>query len=89
MNKFKESLRIENNIKEAIKAVEETYASQCREMTIDNRKNDYQIVRLRAMNTKSLDIRNRLQEIIEEEQEGKIQYVNENDKIEGEEEFYE
>lgn len=32
-----------------------------------NRKNDYQIVRLRAMNTKSLDIKNRLQELLEGE----------------------
>ena len=31
------------------------------------RKNDYQIVRLRAMNTKSLDIKNRLQELLEGE----------------------
>ena len=31
------------------------------------RKNDYQIVRLRAMNTKSLDIKKRLQELIEGE----------------------
>lgn len=29
------------------------------------RKNDYQIVRLRAMNTKSLDIRKRLQELLD------------------------
>lgn len=29
------------------------------------RRNDYQIVRLRAMNTKSLDIKNRLQELLE------------------------
>jgi hypothetical protein len=29
------------------------------------RKNDYQIVRLRAMNTKSLDIKNRLQKLLE------------------------
>lgn len=29
------------------------------------RKNDYQIIRLRAMNTKSLDIKNRLQELLE------------------------
>ena len=33
------------------------------------RKNDYQIVRLRAMNTKSLDIKKRLQELIEEREE--------------------
>lgn len=31
------------------------------------RKNDYQIVRLRAMNTKSLDIKKRLQELLESE----------------------
>lgn len=31
-----------------------------------DRRNDYQIVRLRAMNTKSLDIKKRLQELIEE-----------------------
>ena len=33
------------------------------------RKNDYQIVRLRAMNTKSLDIKKRLQELLESEEE--------------------
>lgn len=32
------------------------------------RKNDYQIVRLRAMNTKSLDIKNRLQQLLESEE---------------------
>ena len=32
------------------------------------RKNDYQIVRLKAMNTKSLDIRKRLQELLESEE---------------------
>lgn len=32
------------------------------------RKNDYQIVRLRAMNTKSLDIKNRLQKLLESEE---------------------
>ncbi len=32
------------------------------------RKNDYQIVRLRAMNTKSLDIKKRLQKLLESEQ---------------------
>ena len=29
------------------------------------RRNDYQIVRLKAMNTKSLDIKNRLQDLLE------------------------
>lgn len=32
------------------------------------RKNDYQIIRLRAMNTKSLDIKNRLQKLLESEE---------------------
>ena len=32
------------------------------------RKNDYQIVRLRAMNTKSLDIKKRLQELLKSEE---------------------
>lgn len=32
------------------------------------RRNDYQIVRLRAMNTKSLDIKKRLQKLLEKEQ---------------------
>ena len=32
------------------------------------RKNDYQIVRLRAMNTKSLDIKKRLQNLLESEE---------------------
>ena len=31
------------------------------------RKNDYQIIRLRAMNTKSLDIKKRLQKLLESE----------------------
>ena len=34
----------------------------------DYRKNDYQIVRLRAMNTKSLDIKKRLQKLLESEE---------------------
>lgn len=33
-----------------------------------NRRNDYQILRLRAMNTKSLDIKNRLQKLLESEE---------------------
>lgn len=34
---------------------------------VSYRKNDYQIVRLKAMNTKSLDIKKRLQELLESE----------------------
>ena len=33
-----------------------------------NRRNDYQILRLRAMNTKSLDIKKRLQKLLESEE---------------------
>lgn len=33
-----------------------------------NRRNDYQILRLRAMNTKSLDIKKRLQELLESDE---------------------
>lgn len=36
-----------------------------KEIISNGRKNDYQIVRLRAMNTKSLDIKKRLQEMLE------------------------
>ena len=36
-----------------------------KEIISNGRKNDYQIVRLRAMNTKSLDIKKRLQELLE------------------------
>lgn len=36
------------------------------------RKNDYQIVRLRAMNTKSLDIKKRLQELLERKNNNEI-----------------
>lgn len=36
------------------------------------RKNDYQIIRLRAMNTKSLDIKKRLQELLERRNNNEI-----------------
>lgn len=42
--------------------------SKNRNIFASYRKNDYQIVRLRAMNTKSLDIKKRLQELLEREQ---------------------
>lgn len=48
------------NTKEIISKNTNIYAS--------HRKNDYQIVRLRAMNTKSLDIKNRLQKLLESEE---------------------
>lgn len=50
-----------------IKKTKEIISSN-RNTDIDNMKNDYQIVRLRAMNTKSLDIKNRLQKLLESEE---------------------
>ena len=38
-----------------------------KEIISNGRRNDYQIVRLRAMNTKSLDIKKRLQKLLESE----------------------
>lgn len=48
-----------------IKKTKEIISNNSNIYTSD-RRNDYQIVRLRAMNTKSLDIKKRLQELIEE-----------------------
>ena len=42
--------------------------SKNRNIFASYRKNDYQIVRLRAMNTKSLDIKKRLQKLLESEE---------------------
>lgn len=47
-----------------IKKTKEIISNNSNIYTSD-RKNDYQIVRLRAMNTKSLDIKKRLQELLE------------------------
>lgn len=51
-----------------IKKIKEIISNNSNIYTSD-RRNDYQIVRLRAMNTKSLDIKKRLQELIEERRE--------------------
>lgn len=50
-----------------IKKTKEIISNNSNIYTSD-RKNDYQIVRLRAMNTKSLDIKKRLQELLENEE---------------------
>lgn len=50
-----------------IKKTKELISNNSNIYTSD-RKNDYQIVRLRAMNTKSLDIKNRLQKLLESEE---------------------
>ena len=39
-----------------------------KEIISNGRRNDYQTVRLRAMNTKSLDIKKRLQKLLESEE---------------------
>lgn len=51
-----------------IKKTKEIISNNSNIYTSD-RRNDYQIVRLKAMNTKSLDIKKRLQELIEEREE--------------------
>ena len=51
-----------------IKKTKEIISNNSNIYTSD-RKNDYQIVRLRAMNTKSLDIKERLQDLIKERKE--------------------
>ena len=58
-----------------IKRTKEIISNNLNNYTSD-RKNDYQIVRLRAMNTKSLDIKKRLQKLLEGEEN-----VRSNDKI--------
>ena len=50
-----------------IKKTKELISNNSNIYTSD-RKNDYQIVRLKAMNTKSLDIKKRLQELLESEE---------------------
>lgn len=50
-----------------IKKTKEIISNNSNIYTSD-RRNDYQIVRLRAMNTKSLDIKKRLQELLESEE---------------------
>lgn len=50
-----------------IKKTKEIISNNSNIYTSD-RRNDYQIVRLRAMNTKSLDIKRRLQELLESEE---------------------
>ena len=69
-NNFISKQRIEDIIDRIdydIKKTKEIISSN-RNTDIDNMKNDYQIVRLRAMNTKSLDIKKRLQELLESEE---------------------
>lgn len=51
-----------------IKKTKEIISNNSNIYTSD-RRNDYQIVRLRAMNTKSLDIKERLQDLIKERKE--------------------
>ena len=50
-----------------IKKTKEIISNNSNIYTSD-RRNNYQIVRLRAMNTKSLDIKKRLQELLESEE---------------------
>lgn len=56
-----------NRIDYDIKKTKEIISNNSNIYTND-RRNDYQIVRLKAMNTKSLDIKKRLQELLESEE---------------------
>ena len=60
VSKVKELIeRIDYDIKKTKEII-----SNNRNIYANNRRNDYQIVRLKAMNTKSLDIKNRLEKLV-------------------------
>lgn len=74
LNEYKENYIPKSKLKDIIDRIDYDI-KKTKEIILKNtniyasyRKNDYQIVRLRAMNTKSLDIKNRLQELLESEE---------------------
>ena len=74
LNEYKKESVLKQKVKDIIdridydiKKTKEIISNNSNNYTSD-RKNDYQIVRLRAMNTKSLDIKKRLQELLESEE---------------------
>lgn len=73
LNEYKENYIPKSKLKDIIDRIDYDI-KKTKEIILKNtniyasyRKNDYQIVRLRAMNTKSLDIKKRLQELLEKE----------------------
>lgn len=74
LNEYKENYIPKSNLKDIIDRIDYDI-KKTKEIIFKNtniyasyRKNDYQIVRLKAMNTKSLDIKKRLQELLESEE---------------------
>lgn len=74
LNEYKENYIPKQEIKDIIDRIDydikktKEIISKNTDIHASYRKNDYQIVRLRAMNTKSLDIKKRLQELLESEE---------------------
>ncbi len=73
LNEYKENYIPKSKLKDIIDRIDYDI-KKTKEIILKNtniyasyRKNDYQIVRLKAMNTKSLDIKKRLQELLESE----------------------
>lgn len=74
LNEYKENYIPKSKLKDIIDRIDYDI-KKTKEIILKNtniyasyRKNDYQIVRLKAMNTKSLDIKKRLQELLESEE---------------------
>lgn len=74
LNEYKENYIPKSKLKDIIDRIDYDI-KKTKEIILKNtniyasyRKNDYQIVRLKAMNTKSLDIKKRLQELLEGEE---------------------
>lgn len=74
LNEYKENYISKSKLKDIIDRIDydikktKEIISKNTNIYASYRKNDYQIVRLKAMNTKSLDIKNRLQELLESEE---------------------
>ena len=74
LNEYKENYIPKSNLKDIIDRIDydikktKEIISKNTNIYASYRKNDYQIVRLKAMNTKSLDIKKRLQELLESEE---------------------
>ncbi len=74
LNEYKENYIPKSKLKDIIDRIDydikktKEIISKNTNIYASYRKNDYQIVRLRAMNTKSLDIKNRLQKLLESEE---------------------
>ena len=67
LNKVLENSISKEKVEEIIDRIDYDI-KKTKEIILNGRKNDYQIVRLRAMNTKSLDIKKRLQKLLESEE---------------------